>query len=92
MPRPRRSRLQVILDILATLEERGPLPLSRLATHANLPYDRLKPIVEELSGRGLIEIEQQKSTLRAAITPRGSQVLHELRRLKRLLEDLGLDL
>ena len=79
----------MIRDVLAALEERGPLPLSRLATHANLPYDRLKALVGELEERGLVRVRRGAS-LTAEITEKGEELLEEIRRLERLLRDLGL--
>jgi predicted transcriptional regulator len=90
VPRPRRSRIEIIRDILAVLEERGPQPLSRLGTYANLPYDRLRRIVEELGERGLVRISRGPTSLMVEITPLGVELLEELRRLERLLRDLGL--
>jgi len=87
---PRRSKIEIIRDVLAALEERGPQPLSRLGTYANLPYDRLRRLVGELEERGLVRLSRGQSSLLVEITPRGVELLEELRRLERLLRDLGL--
>jgi len=88
--RPRRSKTEIIRDVLAVLEERGPQPLSRLGTYANLPYDRLRRLVEELERRGLVRVSRSSSSLIVEIAPLGVELLEELRRLERLLRDLGL--
>lgn len=94
MPR-RRSRIEIVMDILEALEEEGPMPPTRLATHANMPYDRLAPLLAELEEKGVIEVEEVSAspkTRTARLTSKGRELLRELRRLKRVLVDFGLDL
>jgi predicted transcriptional regulator len=87
---PRRSKLDIIRDILAVLEEKGPQPISRLATYANLPYDRLRRLIGELEEKRIVALTRSSSTLIVEITPQGVKLLEELRKLEALLRDLGL--
>ena len=90
----RRSRIEIVADILEALDGEVLTP-TRLATAANLPYDRLQPILDELIERGLVARRRVESNPRAnelVLTERGREVLRELRRLKSVLRDFGLDL
>ncbi len=94
MPR-RRSRIEIVMDILEALAEEGPMPPTRLATYANLPYDRLAPILQSLEDKGLVEVREagtNPKTRTATITRKGLDLLRELRRLKKVLLDFGLDI
>lgn len=89
---PKRSRIDIVVDVLSALEAEGPMTPTRLATAANLPYDRLQSILGALESRGLVRVESQgggRSRV-AVITPEGRRALAELRRVRRLLRDLGL--
>ena len=90
--RRRRSRVGVLLDILSALAKYADQPASRIAMYANLPYDRLKPLLDDLESKGLIErVENDPKTVRYRLTPKGYTLLRELQRLRRLLEDFDLD-
>jgi len=91
----RRSRIEIVMDILETLEEEGPMPPTRLATHVNMPYDRLATILETLAEKELVAIqdaEENQRTKLAAITEKGRELLAELRKLRKVLLDFGLDI
>lgn len=92
MGRAKRSRAEIVLDILEALA-RGPQPPTRLATAANLPYDRLAAILEELERAGLVSVEEVDERSRLArLTGKGFKVYGELSRVRRLVRDLGLDI
>ena len=86
----RRSRVDIVIDVLDALAREGPMPPTRLATAANLPYDRLTKILEDLESRGLVTVDRGERASMVAMTRRGYQALHELKRFKQLLKDLGL--
>ncbi len=91
MGRQRRARAEIILDILEALNSENGVTPTRLATMANLPYDRLQPILGELVEKGLVEAFRNGRSTRLALTPKGFRLLQELRRLRRVLLDFGLD-
>lgn len=88
----RRSRIEIIADILEAVDG-APQNPTRLATVANLPYDRLQPILEDLEARGMIRVTPApdgKGRI-VELTERGRVLLSEIRRLRKILEDFGLD-
>ncbi len=80
-----RSLAGIILDILETLNTHGPMPATRIATYANLPYDRLKPILETLEEKHYVEKTEDGYT----ITDEGRKALAKLREAANLLRMLG---
>ncbi len=92
MGRQRRSRSEIIFDILEALSVEEGIPPTRLATIANLPYDRLQPILWELVEKGLVEASKNGRSTRLSLTPKGFRLLKELRRIKKILLDFGLDI
>ncbi len=74
MPRRRRSRLEIVADILQILVS-GCKPPTRVATEANLAYDRMAEIVETLMERGVVK--EDGGLL--CITPEGLKLLNAYR-------------
>jgi len=90
--RQKRSRTEIIMDVLEAIASEEYVTPTRLATIANMPYDRLQPIVEELTVKGIVEAMEDGRSRRLKLTVRGLQLLQELRRLKRVLRDFGLEI
>ncbi|MEM0043579.1 MAG: winged helix-turn-helix domain-containing protein [Sulfolobales archaeon] len=89
----RRSRISIIADILTFLEkEGGEASTTRIATATGLAYDRMIKILEELERRGIIKLIADEKSKKAIMTERGFHLLIRLRELRRLLEDLGLEI
>ena len=84
-----RSQAGIVYDILETLQREGYSPPTRLMYGARLPYDRLKQLLSKLEKAGLIEkiTEDEKTLYR--LTPQGYRALEELRRVRSLLEHIG---
>lgn len=74
MPRRRRSRLEIVADILQTLVS-GCKPPTRVATEANLAYDCMAEIVETLMERGVVK--ENGGLL--CVTPEGLKLLKAYR-------------
>ncbi len=85
MPRRRRSRLEVVADILQILASGCRLP-TRRAAEANLAYDRMANIVAALLERGIVKENEGKF----CITPEGLKMLEAYRQWRRFLDALGL--
>lgn len=85
MPRRRRSRLEIIVDILQILSTGCRSP-TRLAAEANLAYDRMAKLVEGLVEKGLVKKEVEG----LCITIEGHKFLDSYRQWRRLLDTLGL--
>lgn len=92
MGKQRRSRTEIILDVLEAIAAEELVTPTRLATIANMPYDRLQPIVEDLLVKGIVEALEDGRSRRLRLTRKGYTLVQELRRLKRLLRDFGLEI
>ena len=88
MRRKYRSAAGIVYDILKTLEELGPMPPTRLATYANLPYDRLRLFLDSLKAKGYVEETDDG----VKITEEGRRALEKLKEAKKLMEYLGFKL
>ncbi|MET1127815.1 MAG: winged helix-turn-helix domain-containing protein [Thermoproteota archaeon] len=88
---PRRSKLEIVAEVLEALA-RGPTNPTRLATLVNMPYDRLRALLDELEARGVVRIAEGGRSATVELTLQGGKLLRELRRLKRVLRDFGLEL
>lgn len=91
MGRQRRSRTEILLDVLEAVASEDGLTPTRLSTKANLPYDRLQPLLELLLSRRVIEAREDGRSTRLTLTAKGYRLLEELRRLRRVLRDFGLE-
>ncbi|GBF09250.1 hypothetical protein apy_09750 [Aeropyrum pernix] len=85
----RRSRVEIIIDVLEALQAEGPMTPTRLATVANMPYDRLQTVLEPLVAKGLVRVRDMGRSKQVEITREGVRALHDLKRVRRLLSDLG---
>lgn len=85
MARKRRTRLEIIADILEILST-GCRPPTRLATEANLAYDRMMKIVEALIERDLVKEDAGVF----CITQNGHKFLEAYRQWRYFLDTLGI--
>jgi len=74
-----------VADVLQTLSA-GCKPPARVATEANLAYDRMVKIVETLMERGVVKEDGDL----LCITPEGLKLLNAYRQRRRFPDDLGL--
>ncbi len=80
-----RSQTGILHDILEVLQREGSMPAKRIATYANLPYNRLKLILLSLEESGLVVKNEEGYD----ITEKGLEAPNTLRRSRKLLESLG---
>ena len=85
-----RSQAGIVHDMLQRLNEEGGMAPTRLSTVANLPYDRLKSILERLERAGLVKRMRGEDGWIVYITEEGKETLEELKRAKTLLQQLGI--
>ncbi|ACB39876.1 winged helix-turn-helix domain-containing protein [Pyrobaculum neutrophilum] len=85
MARKRRTRLEIIADILAVLST-GCRPPTRLATEANLAYDRMAKIMESLVEKGLVREDAGVY----CITQEGHRLLEAYRQWRNFLDAVGI--
>lgn len=86
---PRRERWAIIGAILTGIEletqQGARARTTRVAAHANLPFDRLRTYLDELAAAGLLADDPP------TLTPKGREFLVEYRRWSRVLGAFGLD-
>jgi len=82
----RRSKLEMHIDILKVLAQKGPLKLTHIMYKANVNCSVLKEFLDFLTQQNLIEERTlgKKRTV-YAITPRGRKVLTYFRELRTVL-------
>ncbi|MEM2098394.1 MAG: winged helix-turn-helix domain-containing protein [Candidatus Bathyarchaeia archaeon] len=82
----RRSKLEMYIDILRVLAQRGPLKLTHVMYKANVNCSVLKEYMDFLMKQGLVEERTiGKRRVVYAITQRGITVLKYFRELKQVL-------
>ena len=82
----RRSKLEMYIDILKVLAQKGPLKLTHVMYKANVNCSVLKEYLEFLITQGLVEERiVGKRRVVYADTPRGITVLKYFRELKQVL-------
>jgi predicted transcriptional regulator len=82
----RRSKLEMYIDILRVLAQRGPLKLTHVMYKANVNCSVLKEYMDFLIKQGLVEERTiGKRRLVYAVTQRGITVLKYFRELKQVL-------
>ncbi len=93
----RRSRLELIFDILLAIQNKGgKIKPTHLMYKSNLSHKLLNNYVEELVVKELISVEEeftrkkQKSTKTVVITEKGLEFLAEFRRMREFTDAFGL--
>ena len=82
----RRSKLEMYVDILKVLAQRGPLKLTHVMYKANVNCSVLKEYMAFLIKQGLVEEKPVgKHRLVYAVTQRGIMVLKYFKELKQVL-------
>ena len=82
----RRSQLEMYVDILKVLAQRGPLKLTHVMYKANVNCSVLKEYLDFLTKQGLVEEKIiRRERVVYAITQRGVTVLKQFRELKEVL-------
>lgn len=85
----KRSKLEIVFEIIDVLS-REPMNPTRLAMLVNMPYDRLRKLLEELVAKGVVVYEDQGKSRLYALTPQGHRLYEELKRIRRILKDYGI--
>jgi len=90
MRRRYRSQAGILHDVLEVLLREGPLNATRIAQLANLPYDRLRLLLDRLIELGLVElVEDDEGRRLYRITQEGLEAYQKLHAAKEILEKLG---
>ena len=89
-PEKSRSALRINLDILNAVREEGDAKPTHILYKANLSHDRLVKYLDELTGKGLIEMKQEGENRSYRITTKGVSFLIEIRRAEAFIQGFGL--
>jgi len=86
----RRSRIDVIRDILASIQDKQMIKPTHLLYKSNLSYTKMKEYLVELKEKNLIMETTHKRNRVFIITEQGSRFLAELRRIQSFTESFGI--
>ncbi len=84
----RRDRLKIYGDLLAVLYDEGKtgkIVITRVMVRSNVPFDRLKTYISELSSLGLIEDETSLK-----VTEKGKEYLREYKKVLEFIKRMGI--
>jgi len=91
MARKHRSKIKLLIDILDSIDENKDTNLTYISMKANIPHNRLKPIIKSLESRGLIKINKKDNkTMIISLTENGYKLLSDLKAFYRILDQIGL--
>ncbi len=91
MKKKYRSRIQIIADILETIEnEGGRSGVTRILYGANLSYDRLMKYLRELVEANLVKENRENNKTIYVLTEKGYRFLKEFRRIKEFANAFGI--
>jgi len=88
MSKIRRDRLKIYGDLLAVLNEEAKkekIVLSWVQVKTNLPFNRLKVFIQDLTQLGLIENEDSLK-----LTEKGKQYLREYEQVLKFIKRMGI--
>jgi predicted transcriptional regulator len=87
----RRSKLEIIGDILNAIQAKGgTIKPTHLLYKSNLSHERMKLYVEELETKGLVEEKELKNKKMFVITDKGFEFLASFRKVKEMEDAFGI--
>ena len=89
-PEKQRSSLRINLDILNAIGAEGSAKPTHILYKANLSHDRLVKYLDDLTAKGLIEVQQEGENRSYKMTPKGVSFLLEIRRAEAFVQGFGL--
>jgi predicted transcriptional regulator len=82
----RRSKMELYISTLEALAYNGPLRITRITYKANLNWGQLKPIIDDLIQKKLVEERKlKKNRVAYAATPKARELLAYFNDLKEML-------
>ena len=81
----KRSKIDIIYDILKTVQDEEPIPPTKLLYKTNLSHGRMKTYLEELKEKKFVEFGKGKYTL----LEEGHKFLQHYQQLKRFVDAFG---
>ncbi|MGM5488203.1 MAG: winged helix-turn-helix domain-containing protein [Nanobdellota archaeon] len=86
----KRERLDVIYDILSTVQDKREIRPTRLLQLSNLSPKMFRDYLEELTHTGLLEEKNLKHRRVYCLTEKGSRFLERYRIFSHFVQELGL--
>ena len=86
----RRSKFEIIYDILALIQREGKIKPTHVLYKGNLSYDRLEKYIGELKDKGLIEEFKEKDKTFYRITEQGIRIVEEAKKINEVKNAFGL--
>lgn len=87
-----RSRSRLVMDLLGSIKEEGPVGVTRLLVAANLTHGKFQELLSSFEANGWVVAERAAERIQWSITEKGRRVLAELRRVDAAMQDYGLGL
>ena len=89
----RRSKASIIYEVLSVMVRNGgEASTSQISLEANLAYDRMMRLLEELEEKGLVAIYENRGRKMVAITDKGRELYKHLAYVRRILSDFGISI
>jgi predicted transcriptional regulator len=85
-----RSVLRINLDILNAVSEEGEAKPTHILYKANLSHERMVKYLDDLTGKGLLQMNQDGENRTYTLTPKGVGFLLEMRRAEAFVQGFGL--
>jgi predicted transcriptional regulator len=86
----RRTRLEIIYDILKAVQEKGgSIKPTHLLYKSNLSHQNMKAFIEELKQKGMVEEEIKKKSKIYSISNDGLKFLAEYKKIREFTDSFG---
>jgi len=86
----KRTRLEVIRDLLEILKENRQVKITHLIYKSNLSNNSIKPYLKDLINNNMMEETVEKEKRLFKITKKGNEFLEEFNKIKIFSESFGL--
>ena len=85
-----RSVLRINLDILNAVSDEGEAKPTHILYRANLSHERMVKYLDDLTGKGLLQMKQDGENRTSSLTPKGVGFHLEMRRAEAFVQGFGL--
>jgi predicted transcriptional regulator len=87
----KRDKLQIIFDILKAISEKnGKIKPTHILYKSNLSHQMMEEYLQELIGKGFMEVHETKSQKTYSLTQKGFDYLNKYRLIVEFIDSFGL--